>query len=321
MGYVPGQCLTSALDLPEPTPRSYMLYGLPGAGKTTTAATVSKFWPLEGPWKTHLTEPCILKDMMWLEADKDGIIGLVALNIRPAVTFSLYEILRAPLEGETKVTAKDIDEALGWFYKELEHARDKLGIKWIVIDTISTLAAELEREYVHGPKCPRTKDEGKNTQGGWQAFGNAVTVLRRNLMMSGLKYMYLAHAKVNNAEVEAGKKEAWQRRDAKAPDGEVRAKALVTGTASFYNDIVPAIPGKSLEFINREVSLELWVEALDLPGKPTQYFVYPNGHNGAQGKNRFKEILGTVEPAHLGQMEDKIRKFTTPVTLNSKPKA
>lgn len=300
MVYVPGSCLQTKQQ--DPLPRSLLIYGQQGAGKTTLAATASEFYP-ETPWAARST-PLILKDMMWLQADNNGLVSLAAHNIFPAAVFNLYEVLRPARAGETKQTAKDIDEACLWFSKELEHARDTLGIKWVVIDTLSTLCAEYELLYIQGEKCPVSERSGvRDMRSAWTALANRLTLFRRNLIMSGVRYIYLAHPSLNNAEVEAQNARPDQR-------AEKKARAVVASSSGFNNDIVPLIPGKTGKLVNGEVDLGIWLEMIDLPGKPLKHVVYPQGGNGAQGKSRYIEILGKTEPANLRAIEQKILNHT-----------
>lgn len=301
MGYIPGNCLTTQNDASTVLPKSILIYGQQGAGKTTLAATASEYFPEN--LNERRTEPIILKDMMWLQADNNGLVSLKALNIHPAAVFNLYEILRPPREGEEKLTAKDIDEALLWFASDLEYARDNLSVKWVVIDTLSTICAEYELLYIQGAKCPVSKQGAADMRGAWTLLANRLTLFRRNLIMSSVKYMYLAHPSMNNAEVEA--------QNAKPEDrAEKRARAIVSSSSGFNNDIVPLIPGKTAKLVNGEVDLSLWLEAIERPGKPLQHLIYTQGGNGAQGKSRYVGILSKTEPANLQQLEKKITEYT-----------
>jgi len=268
----------------DPRPRTIVVTGRTGAGKTTLAATL--FADLTDTLSGATAKNITLDGAVWLLSDDQGLVSLTVDKIRPQYVIDLRALL-SRADG-------DMGQVLRWALRLLIEAKDA-GASGVVWDTVTSLGAMLERWYVHGGGCPMTT-RGADTRGGWGLIGNKYFELFDSILALGYRQVILAQPKANGVE------EAADERGASQWD---KAKAVVSGTAG-ENLIIPAVSGQSFyRVLMAQCSLSGWLRAEDVKGQ-RQYAWMPYGGDGSQSKNRYARILDRIEPADLAAMDKKI---------------
>lgn len=265
-------------------PKTVLVIGQTGAGKTTLAATRGA--DLSGAMQALPKDPITLNGMVWLASDEQATVALSARKILPEIKLEIRDLVSAA-EG-------NIPQAMRWIKNLLAEAQEA-GAHTLVWDTVTTLGEFLVNWYVHGDGCPTTRGGERNTMVGWGQVGKAYLSLYEEASALGYRQVILAHPKQNNVETAAN--------ETKASEADV-AKAIAT-SAPGDNLIVPAIAGNSFRvFLQGAASIQLWLKTTDRNGKRTRSLVQQL--KGVQTKNRYEAILSPEEPADLLALDNKI---------------
>lgn len=270
----------------ELEPRTIIVTGITGSGKTTLAATA--FADLGDPLAGKIPpKPITLKGAVWLAADEQGTVALKSRRILPE-----YEI---DVRKLTQQAGGDVGQALRWVHSLLKDAADK-GAFGLIWDTVSTLGDFLVGWFVHGDGCPTTGKGERNIMRAWGVVGDQYRQLYEVASALNYRQIVLAHPKANAAEEDAADPRASKF---------IEAKATVKGTPG-DNYIVPAVAGQQFaKFLNGANSLSGWLRTKDRNGKRERIWM-PFGGEGSQGKNRYEHILDREEPADLAALDRKI---------------
>jgi hypothetical protein len=285
--FTPGSTIQTKPKI-SPLPRQYAIYGVPGSGKTTMAATASKFFPTEAlPTK----EPVFLEDLCYLTSEH-GLTSLSALNVFPGYLIDLVGMQQTDASNPDKPVAKDIIQAMNWAEQELTFAR-KAGAEIVVIDTATNLV-NLLSNYYFAPGSNNT-----DGQRSWGEIGSLFGNLMITIQLLGFKSIWLCHAEENTDKLageQAGKQQATR-----------EANGIARGTAHDGN-IRPALAGgKTKKLLTGSSDIEGWLELKKVGLKYERRF-YPIGKGQAQGKSRYELHLDKEELPNIRHLEDKILK-------------
>ena len=270
-------------------PRSIVVTGQTGAGKTSLAATIIPeiAEALQSPPAKMRT----LASVVWLSADEQALVALQAKNLEPEFEIDIKAM--AANEPNMETTLNKICDNL----EELQSAADAKILVW---DTVSTLGDYLTAWHVYGAGCPTAQSGAKNTMRGWGKVGDEYRKLYVLASALGYRQIILAHPKSNAVEEDAT--------DPKA-GAITRAQATVEG-APGDNLIIPATAGRAFaRFLNGACSIQAWLRAEDETRGGTTTRVrtlMPYGGEGARGKVRYEGILDREEPADLAALDQKI---------------
>lgn len=268
----------------DPRPNTIVITGLPGAGKTTLAATmfsgeVAKRLTLssdelaKAPWIE-------LKGAVWIEADEQGLVALQAKKMRPEFVLSLPTLVNAR-NGNFPAALRDL-------HAYLAEAKEA-GATGLVLDTVTSFGGQwLLPHYVDG---------SENGFAGWQSVAQEQTRILLAGQALGLRQVWLAQPTENKLETVA--------QSNKGTDLD-KAKALSQSVSGGSNYVVPAISGKAFPpVLNAQCSISGWLRSRSVNGKRSRELL-PFGGDGSQGKTRYEGILGEKEPADLWALDAKI---------------
>src|SRR3990167_6353947 len=69
------------------------LHGQPTSGKTWAALSASAYWPADAGTRAKESKPVLLRDVLYIGHDANGIVGAHARKIRAAYEVSVPELL------------------------------------------------------------------------------------------------------------------------------------------------------------------------------------------------------------------------------------
>jgi hypothetical protein len=271
-----------------------ILYGPFGAGKTTTAATVSENFPKGGlPTKKHSgAKPAhVLSDMFWLSFDKGATDGFRERGIA-VPEFSVVRFMGDPKLWKKAGFGKapNIRQAIE-FGLNIATAAVAKGAKWVVVDTLTALDSALESYgRSHMPTNNSGDDDTRSMFGamfyGHKLFHDAVRSL-------GCGVIYCCHTK-DIGDVSKMKPE--------------EKRKLITLVAAGGAELMPALTGKGATVYKGDASLQLAIIAKEIPNKGgLERFAYTIKQQSYEAKNRFELSLEPVERPDLGAMLKKIK--------------
>jgi len=238
-----------------------MVYGAPKHGKTVLAATISEKFP-DKPGK----ERVVLDDVLYLQCDTNGIESLLGLQIVP------YVIDLAVTETDYLKYKQIVMNAM----KEAVAAVKSQGIKYIVIDTLSTLDATMTA------LLSKVKD-------GQQLYGQLYADMREifnTLKSAPASVIALAHVKVAHSLI-GDSASTTQRKMASELPGAV--------------DFTPQITGKAADLYKGACSGLFALRTIQAKGKPPERKIITNTYLGYEAGHRFQG-LDVEEEAHLGKL-------------------
>lgn len=265
-------------------PQITIITGLPGAGKTTLAA--SAFSPDVGarlamPAKEIKDKPVIvLETAIWIGFDNQSTLALRGKRIKPRWHLDMATLI--------KLANGNVSQAIRDLHAYVEAAAEA-GATGYVVDTATSFGGQwLVPEYVTG------SDNGFT---GWQTVGNEQLKLLNLGKDLGLRQWWLAQPTENKLETLA--------QSSKATEAD-KAKAQAQSVAGGSNYVVPALSGKVFPpVLNAQCSVSGWLQAREVNGKTTRTWM-PYGGDGSRGKTRYEGILDQKEPADLFAMDQKI---------------
>lgn len=271
-----------------------LLYGQYGAGKTTTAATASAFFPKTGLPKERYkgSKPkYVLEDMFWLSFDRGATHGFRERGIA-VPEFSIPAFM-----GDKKLWSKaglgskpTIRQAVDFGLNLAVTAVSK-GARWIVGDTITSFDASTEGyEREHMPTNASGDDDTRKMYGNIFASHKA---FHEKLRALGCGLILCVHAKALD---DVGKMSADEKR------------RLIALSAAGMPQFMPAITGKGNSVYKGDADLELVIIAKEVVNKGgLDRKAYTVLKEGWEAKSRFELSLDAVEEPDLGQMFRKIQ--------------
>lgn len=223
-----------------------------GAGKTTFAATVSKFFPTVMPTTKHKGPPKhILKDVFWLCYDKGALLSFKERGI--AVNrFDVRQYMaekRATVMQSTEVGLRECAKAV------------EAGASWIIVDTVSTFDKMLDAYWQAMLLADKGLKEANDSKSANKLieevqipkYGRMFTchkMLHDNLMALGCGVIYLTHSK---ALIDLGL--------GSSDDKEKQKKVRQTTQTASGGVLVPDITGKGTGVYKADARLQLVVRA------------------------------------------------------------
>jgi len=255
-----------------------LIHGPPKVGKTFLAASASEFCPEVLPAEKLVA----LEDMLWLQIDAGATDGFHEANLLlPDRVINVRKVI-----AETGSVERGLMMALDVARMVLDKCPE---IRYIVTDTLSAADKFICEHW--DTNCPLSRTGEKIVQMGFGMVFNTHKRFYNRLSLLPCNLITLCHSRVL---IDDGQntQEAKKRKAEGIP-------------GSF--DIVPDITGKARNLYVGNASLELVVMAKKNPrtGKLMRT-VAPYGANGFEGGTRF-QVLEEEEPAHLGQIFQKIR--------------
>lgn len=250
------------------------IHGPSGSGKTRAAATASVHHKIRTkPDRTDLIE---LTDVLWLLFDKDGLQSIQSQGMEPAY----YDFSYMPLELPKWVSA---------VYGKLDEAKARiaeLGIKYVVVDTLSTLNSYFDSYYLatSGAKDPRL------------AYGSSLQGFRSlllHLRALPCSQIWLCHSRSAYVDPDRISDQQKAQKQASVPGEYPVDLGLTRGWA----DIVRTVP-------NLTMGLEVETKGT----KEVRHFV-TNGGSGFYTKNRYDDLLQPQEAVDLRGIFDRIAAF------------
>lgn len=261
-------------------------HGGSGHGKTFFAASASDHWPSDLPSKKKV----VLKDMLWIAFDAGAVVGFREQGISIPNVIDVRKLMTPAKEGETRVYARTILDALAIVVREASARVAHGGINWVVCDTISSLDKALNAYWESN--CPTTKAGVPDKFAMYRAIGINHQRFHEAMQLMDTNVHFLCHTK---ARIEADPNEKSQKN---------RQKAAETPGD---NELIPDITGQSLNTYTANVSAEFALLAKKQLGtKVMKRYVHPIGHQGYRGKNRWQHSLEEEEVADLGKILKKI---------------
>ncbi len=280
-------------------PMIFLLYGKPGAGKTTAAQSASQYWPDEFPAK----KPVMLRDTMQISWDPAGRVGVRAGNVRCAYNVNAVSLMaqRRKSASDNAVEQKDILDIMSRVTDEVQRivAIDD-NVTMVIDDTITFLNAYLNAHWSHPDRIPLNRDQDEDTQA---MFGkilrwHTIYLTSRLLLPADVVSWFLFHGKSLQESVEIKNKK------------ERKHQQMVRMT----NDVtaLPSITGGALDLYTGAASVEFAM----IPTQPpvgskakSERRCYTEPHEGYRAKNRLPEgILSTYELPPLKNTIAKIAK-------------
>lgn len=268
---------------------NFLIYGPPGHGKTTVAATLSEFFPherLEMTREQLAGEKIIeLEDMFWVDYDPAATAALAQFRVKVR-SLNMKQVFAQLGPTAPLVWARRCDEILDTVLPS--------KLTGIVDDTLSSYDHKMTEYWASN--APKSKAGNKDGVAMWVEV-RMTHIRRKNHMDSiaghrGAQLMTLAHAAVRMEKdpKEMGAAQANARREAEGQEG----------------DIVPMITGKAEGVFKADA--EVWVLMRESVGRgPEKRFLYRK-LDGWETKSRLSGFLDEKEPANLRQMLNKVRK-------------
>lgn len=262
------------------------VFGPPGSGKTTVAASMSKYW--KGPTKqkkiTHLS------DLYWLSVDQNATACLEALGYRVNEIRLTDGLMRKPKPGEKK---DYIAHPLLAYREMLKRAymAIKEGAETIVLDTWSELNATYKAYILDKMGTEDLSIDNRplyGTLGDWEEAG------LRKLLELPCHIIFLCHIKEH---IDYG-------------DGRASRKRLAALTPHGEVEFEPDLAGRIAKVYERIVDLGMAIQVRKAPGKGGQFtrtLCTMTNSEGYLGKSRFLDILSSEEPADLGKIMQKLK--------------
>lgn len=242
----------------------FLIYGPPKHGKTLAAASFSEFYPEKLP----AGQMTLLRDMYWLQFDKDGTLTLDQMGLSVP-----YTDLSSCKDYREYGTLRD--RAI----KEIKEGVEAGVTKAIVVDTISSLDTLLQYE------AGRIYSDEKYSAKMWGKVKEFHTAFCRALMPIKVPIIFLCHARAESVMASAMKE---------APEVTMGRTAKRQATVLDDNaKISIQISGQSKEFYKNQCST-IWPLRMTRSGP----VIYPKGTGMFEGGTRLQG-LALQEPAHL----------------------
>lgn len=276
-----------------------IIQGQFSAGKTTLAATVSKYAP--DPWPTTRHNPKAppkynLKDLFWLCYDKGALLSFKERGIA-APRFDVRKFM-----AERKVGVMQATEA---GLREAEKAVQG-GAEWVVVDTLSTFDKMLDAYWQAALLADKgLKDSNLDKSANKlieevqiPKYGRMFTchkMLHDNLMQLGCGVLYLTHSK---ALIDLGLGSA----DDKTKQKQVR-QTVSTATSGV---LVPDITGKGAGVYKADARLQLVIRATKGASGKLVRSVMAEPFDGYETKNSWELSIVGPQEANLKKVLAKI---------------
>ena len=264
-----------------------IVQGQYGAGKTTLAATLSKFAPVPWPMTKHKGPPKhTLKDLYWLCYDKGALLSFKERGIAvPRFDARIYMAeKKCSIMQATEAGLMNVEKAVA------------AGAEWVVVDTLSTFDKALDAYWQQALLADKGLKDG-NMDKSMNKLIEEVQIpkygrmfvchkmLHDNLMRMGVGVCYLTHSKAN---IDLGLGTQDDR------DKQKKVKAMTqTATSGILS---PDITGKGAGVYKADARLQLVVNATKGVGGKLVRSVSLDPLGGYETKNSFElSIVGTQE--------------------------
>lgn len=281
-------------DAPEDD-RTIILYGQYGAGKSTTALSVSEHFPKTGlpkeKWKGAKPK-YICSDMFWFSFDRGATDGFRERGI------AVPEFSVPAFMGQEKLWKKagfakqpTIMQAVD-FGLNLAVKAVSSGARWFVADTISSFDKSLESYWREHMPQSESKDKD-DTRAMYGKLFNAHKLFHDATRTLGCGVIYCMHAK---ALGDTSKMTLEEKR------------RLISLSAAGLPSLMPDVTGKGAGVYKGDASLQLVIVVKQIPNsKALSRRALTVLQNEWEAKNRFELSLLPEEDADLGVMLRKIR--------------
>lgn len=262
-----------------------VIVGPPKHGKTHFAATFSRYYKYPVPDN----EEVVLKDMLWVPFDADAIDGL----LEKGITADMIDEDLPYYDGKQMEAAPSVlgKKARSWLKKRRPEVAKDLDIPekdvdlWIVVDTLSTAAFNIEGFYTEG------NADGRDM---WRYVQSWHRRMFYNLNRLKANVLWLCHIKeVSYAGGAKGETAAQVKKRVQ----EVKEFTGLPG--SFESEL--DIGGKSKKFfVNTTSGIWPLLAERDVTKNPSDWkrAVYPYGFKKIEGGSRFSVRLNAKEPAN-----------------------
>jgi AAA domain len=269
-------------DKVAPPEMVILIHAPAGAGKSRLAGTLSEHY-VERPVGDR--PPVVLKDIFWVQLDRDGLLSLQAMGMEPY----FLELSAQPENAPVFI------DALMSRLKEIPAKMKELGCKWLVVDTFSTLEMYLDTYYLNQD----AKNQRSNIQ---RAYGTSQAVFRTIVMSFkalNCPQLWLCHSRsayISDLDAQSEMKEA-------------QAKATRPGD---YDVALGLTPGNTKFMLN----MPSFIFGLESDARGKRSIV--TGENaGFYVKNRLGNLLSAREPADLRKLIDKVETIKAGLRSNS----
>lgn len=257
------------------------LLAIPGGGKTYLSLSISNQWPKDIQAKRKSIT--YIDDVIHVGWDRSALAGLNQHKIRVRYHFNIPQIM-----GEKNWNILDtINGVLDDIYEIVEHG----NIKAVVDDTMSSLDWMICGHWFETL-------ETDNTIAIYGKIASTHQSYRLGILTLPVMPISCFHLRPVGPDL-ARKTEdkAKQRANRYTIQGEDGA------------ELVPDITGKAARHYFGAASVELVCRSYKSPTtKKWAYDVHPEGFGQARGKNRFRDVLSTKEPADLKAIIAKVRR-------------
>lgn len=253
---------------------SFLVHSPAGHGKTTFAATGSKFYESGEP----------LSDQLWIMADVGGLDTLASQGLECPYVFDIPFLM-----AEYKLNVIQVIAKLSSSINPLLESNP--GITQIVIDTITSLDSLLVEHL--DKNCPMTKSNQRDTRGMWGQLAAQHTGLFHYLTSLRRSTVWIAHQQA--VDLDAAEKSSKGAKDK-------LKSTMLPGDPT----IIPGVTGKSSKMYVNNASLVGALLAVKEPGvgnKFTRKLFFE--HNLMAAKNRFGSKLNTEEAPNLRAIFEK----------------
>jgi hypothetical protein len=267
----------------------FLVYGPTGEGKTTLAATKSKYWK----GRTRQKKRVELQDMVWISCDSNATECLEGLNYRVREYRLRDDLLRYPRKGEKKLTFTDPFAAMAHIMSGVQRLAMNDEISTVVLDTASALNSEFIGHLAN--KDEEAQKLGAKPMDGRRFWGQILQWEKATfgkLMKMPCHVVILCHEK---QIIDYG--------DTTASDKKMHAL-----TPSGKHEFQPAISGSALGDYYRDMSLGMvLLSSLNTRTKQRDRYLSLACSGGHIGKNRYVDILDDKEEADLGKLTKKLQ--------------
>jgi hypothetical protein len=270
-----------------------VLHGQFGAGKSTTAASVSKYFPDPLPTKKESKVKYDLKDVLWISFDRGGTHGFRERGINvPVFDIHKFRSDRELWKSAGYAQQPNIFQAAEKAAKEAAKLVEAGEVKWVVVDTVSSMDSELVTYYEQ--HAPQGRGGTTDTWAVYRSLLQAHKLFHDQITLLPCGIIFCCHS------MSAGDDSQL------TPDQKAKKLSL---TMPGMPGIIPAITGKGAGVYKAHADVQLYIHASPKIGAKGQLerWAYPvKSDQGGEAKNRFELSLEPKEEPNLRKILGKI---------------